>query len=44
MNKRAPIRSGFIGGITGLVGGQITGNALEQERRRRNAAANEMDA
>jgi len=42
-NKRAPIRTGFGGGLAGLAAGQVTGNLLEQERRRRNAAANELD-
>jgi len=38
------IRGGFFGGLGGLVAGQIAGNLLEQERRRRNTAANEMSS
>lgn len=39
-----PIRGGFVGGMTGLVAGQIAGNILEQERRRRNNADNLMNS
>jgi len=38
-----PIRGGFVGGMTGLVAGQVAGNLLEQERRRRNTAENLLD-
>ena len=38
-----PIRDGFVGGMAGLAGGMLTGNAIEDERRRRNAAANQLD-
>ena len=38
-NKRAAI-SGLIGGMGGLAVGQLTGHALEAERRRRNANEN----
>jgi hypothetical protein len=38
-----PIRGGFIGGMAGLALGQIAGNAIEQERRRRNAAENGIE-
>ena len=33
----------LLAGLGGAVGGQITGNLLEQERRRRNAAQNGLD-
>ena len=32
-----------MGGLGGLAVGQVAGNMLEQERRRRNAAENELD-
>ena len=38
-----PIRNGFIGGMAGLAGGQVVGNLLENERRRRNAAENQLE-
>ena len=38
-----PIKNGFLGGLAGLAAGQIGGNLLEAERRRRNAADNELD-
>ena len=38
-----PIRRGFMGGVAGLLGGNVIGNAIEGERRRRNAAENELD-
>ena len=38
-----PIRGGFIGGMAGLAAGQVAGNLLEQERRRRNAAENGIE-
>ena len=41
--RKRPIRGGFLGGMAGLAAGQITGNAIEQERRRRNKAENEQD-
>ena len=37
-----PIRGGFLGGMAGLAVGQVAGNLLEQERRRRNTAENEL--
>jgi hypothetical protein len=37
---KRPIESGFIGGMSGALGGMAVGNALEDERRRRNAAEN----
>jgi hypothetical protein len=41
-NKRAAI-SGLIGGMGGLAVGQLTGHALEAERRRRNTNENIQD-
>ena len=41
-NKRAASR-GLIGGMTGLAIGQVAGNIIEQERRRRNSADNQLD-
>jgi hypothetical protein len=38
-----PIRGGLVGGLGGLAVGQIGGNLIEGERRRRNQAENEMD-
>ena len=38
-----PIRRGLAGGVTGLIAGEIVGSLLEQERRRRNAAENELN-
>lgn len=38
-----PIKNGFLGGLAGLAAGQVGGNLLEAERRRRNAADNEID-
>lgn len=38
-----PIRGGFVGGMAGLAAGQIGGNLIEQERRRRNAAENGIE-
>jgi hypothetical protein len=38
-----PIRSGFLGGMSGAIGGMAIGNAIEDERRRRNAAQNQLD-
>lgn len=37
-----PIRGGLLGGLTGLAVGQIGGQLLEQERRRRNTIENQM--
>ena len=39
-----PIRRGFGGAVAGLIGGQVVGNLLEQERRRRNAVENELNS
>ena len=41
--NRTAVRDGFIGGMTGSLGGMALGNAIEGERRRRNAAENEKD-
>ncbi len=38
-----PIRDGFIGGMSGAIGGMAIGNSIEDERRRRNAAENKLD-
>jgi hypothetical protein len=38
-----PIRRGFMGGVAGLAAGQIAGNIIENERRRRNTVENELD-
>ena len=40
-SKKNTIGRGFMGGLGGLAAGQVVGNVLEQERRRRNAAENE---
>ena len=37
------VRGGFLGGMASLAAGSLTGNLLEQERRRRNALENEQD-
>lgn len=37
---KRPLKSGFIGGLGGLAVGQVAGNLLEAERRRRNAESN----
>lgn len=34
---------GLLGGLTGAIGGMAAGNLFEQERRRRNAAENQID-
>ncbi len=39
--RKRPIRGGLIGGMTGLAAGQVVGNLVEGERRRRNQAENE---
>tara|TARA_X000001388_G_scaffold1415_1_gene1471 strand:- start:83 stop:1192 length:1110 start_codon:yes stop_codon:yes gene_type:complete len=38
-----PIRRGVAGSIAGLLGGQVAGNIIEDERRRRNTVENELD-
>jgi hypothetical protein len=38
---RKPIKHGFLGGMAGLAAGQIGGNLIEGERRRRNKEENE---
>ena len=38
---RRPIKHGFLGGLAGLAAGQIGGNLIEGERRRRNKEENE---
>jgi len=40
-DKRAAI-SGLIGGMAGLAAGQVGGNIIEDERRRRNSLENQM--
>ena len=40
-SARKPIRGGLIGGLAGLAVGQVAGNLIEGERRRRNKAENE---
>ena len=42
-SKKNTIGRGFMGGLGGLAAGQVVGNALEQERRRRNAEDNERE-
>ena len=43
VRSKRPIRHGFGGGLAGLAVGQVLGNIIENERRRRNAAENELD-
>ena len=43
VRRGRPIKDGFLGGTAGLLGGMATGNIIEDERRRRNAAANNLD-
>ena len=43
LNSNKPIRRGFGGGLAGLAVGQIAGNIIESERRRRNTVENELD-
>ena len=43
LNSNKPIRRGFGGGVAGLAVGQIAGNIIESERRRRNTVENELD-
>ena len=38
---KRPIKHGFLGGLAGLAAGQIGGNLIEGERRRRNKEENE---
>jgi hypothetical protein len=42
VRSKTPIRSGFLGGMGGLATGQIVGNIIENERRRRNTVENEL--
>ncbi len=37
-----PIKGGLLGGLGGLAAGQVIGNLLEQERRRRNTVENQL--
>ena len=37
-----PIRGGLLGGLGGLAAGQVVGNLVEQERRRRNTVENQL--
>ena len=41
--SKRPIAGGMLGGLGGLVAGQIGGNLIEGERRRRNKEENERD-
>eukprot|EP00919_Chromeraceae_sp_WS-2016_P063383 GHVR01149815.1.p1 GENE.GHVR01149815.1~~GHVR01149815.1.p1 ORF type:complete len:380 (-),score=71.56 GHVR01149815.1:394-1533(-) len=43
LDSNKPIRRGFGGGLAGLAVGQIAGNIIENERRRRNTVENELD-
>ena len=43
VRSKKPIRHGMIGGTAGLAVGQILGNAIEGERRRRNMEDNMRD-
>ena len=43
VRTKRPIKGGFLGGMAGLAAGGITGNLLEQERRRRNLEENLED-
>ena len=40
--QKRPIKQGLIGGLVGLAAGQVAGNLLEQERRRRNTVENQL--
>lgn len=42
-SKKDVIKNGLLGSVGGLVGGQVTGHLLEQERRRRNKKENERE-
>ena len=41
VRTKRPIKGGLIGGLAGLAAGQIGGNLIEGERRRRNKEENE---
>ena len=43
VSRARPIRGGMIGGLAGLAVGQVAGNLLEGERRRRNLEENLED-
>ena len=43
VSTKRPIRGGLIGGMAGLAVGQVAGNLIEGERRRRNQAQNEAE-
>ena len=43
VRRDKPIRGGLVGGLAGLAVGQVAGNLLENERRRRNAAENQLN-
>ena len=43
VRSKRPIAGGFGGGMAGLAVGQIAGSLLENERRRRNAAENQLE-
>ena len=40
---KRPIKGGFLGGTAGLIAGEVVGNIIETERRRRNTVENELD-
>ena len=42
VTRPRPIRGGFLGGMGGLAAGQVVGQLLEGERRRRNAEENNI--
>ena len=41
--KDARIKGGMLGGLGGLALGQLAGSIIENERRRRNAAENQLE-
>ena len=43
VRSNRPIKGGLIGGFAGLAAGQVAGNLIEQERRRRNTIENQLD-
>ena len=43
VRSKRPITGGLLGGIAGLAAGQVGGNIIENERRRRNTVENELD-
>jgi outer membrane lipoprotein SlyB len=43
VRSKRPILGGVGGGMAGLAAGQVAGQLLESERRRRNAIENESD-